>query len=98
MKPEDIVALLPSGEGRPAVTVGENNSVSLRYAVDTFAARASIDDLALRERFAVLSSEQYDDALRGGDGRITHLTGFVVRYVLAPKPAPATPKPPKSGG
>ena len=94
MKPEDILALLPAGD-KPAVTVA-GNVASLAYSADAFASRASLDDAALRDRYLVLSAEQEDVAKRGGDGRLLHLEGFVVRYALAPKPA-AT-KPPKSNG
>lgn len=95
MKPEDLLALLPSGD-KPSVAVAADGTVSLTYAVEQHAVRASADDAAIRAAFAVSSAEQVDIDHRGGDGRLISTTGYVVRYVLAPKP-PA-PKPPKSNG
>lgn len=94
MKPEDILALLPSGD-KPAVSVADG-VVSLSYSIEQHAARCSSDDAALRASFAVVSAEQFDAGVYGGDKRLIQLQGFRVDYVLAPKP-PA-PKPTKSVG
>ena len=95
MKPEDILALLPVGE-KPAVTV-DGDVASLTYPADArSAARLSLDDAAIRGAFSVLSAEQDDVGVYGGDKRLVQLQGFRVRYVLAPKSS--APKPPKSNG
>lgn len=86
MKPEDIAAILPSGADKPAVTAADG-VVSLTYTVESLGHRGSLDDLAIRERFAVLSAEQTDNGVFGGDGRLIQLHGATVRYALAPKPA-----------
>ncbi len=102
MNPDQILSVLPAGD-KPVVAILDAAKVMLDHAVpgvsvaelkytkDIFGARASLDDLALRERFVVRAVEQVDDGHRDGIGNLVRLDGFTVRYALAAK-APKAPK------